>query len=602
MRASQVNTRRPQHRVKLKILAAVSVLLAFIAIPLAMSHYVGAAVQNPSATPKISFTFDDGLTSSATQALPTLSKYGLTGTNYVITKCVGMSAVPNTCHANTDVSYMTWAQIKQLKAAGWEIGSHTTTHPYLATSDAEDGQPNVLTASQVTAELQQSRSDLSAQGINATAFATPYGDYDPTILAQSAKYYTSHRGFADTNANVWPYSDFLLNNYPVQAGVSVAQVKARIDIAISNKEWLILTFHDIKPTPSSNPDDYEYSTAELDQIAAYVKSKQNAGLLSPVTISQGLVTSDTNMLANPTFDSGVAGGWSTDAASAFVHDNMIKGSMPSPTNSIALTGVAANAHLFSPIVDVNSNTTYMLKNYLNVTRITGGEVGFFIDEYDGTGNWVSGQYKNGERSVFAESFNFSYKPTSTTIKKARLQLIVTANSGVRGFYDNAQWFALNTVVPPPTQTNLVANGNFDAGIASGWSTDSAVNIIKDSASNGSPANPVNSIALKATTRNTHLFSPKVTVDPLKTYSLVSYVKVQQLASGEVGFFVDEYDATGNWISGQYKTGVRGVSAGDVNIAYKPSSTTVRTASLQIIVAANSSIAAYYDDVRWYLAN
>jgi peptidoglycan/xylan/chitin deacetylase (PgdA/CDA1 family) len=581
-----------------------AIVLSFVSVPVALSQHANALVQNPTAAAKISFTFDDGLRSAVGQALPTLSKYGLTGTNYVITKCVGMTAIPNTCHANTDASYMTWAQIKQLQAAGWEIGSHTVTHPYLATSDATDGQPNVLTPAQVTQELTQSKADLAAQGITANAFSTPYGDYNPDTLAQIAKVYTSHRGFADTNSNLWPYNDYLLNNYPVQAGVSVAQVKARIDAAIANKEWLILTFHDIKVNASSNPDDYEYSTANLDQIAAYVKSKQTAGLITPLNVSNGLVKSDTNLLANSSFESGLAAGWTTDSPAAWTANAAGNGSAPSPANSIAFNATAANTHLFSPMVDVDSTVTYLLKNYLTVKRIAGGEVGFFIDEYDAAGNWVSGQYKNGERTAFTENINFTYKPTATTVKKARLQVIATANSGASGFYDNAQWFGLNAATPTPpapVQTNLVANGNFDAGIASGWRTDDAVNIVKDAASHGSPANPVNSVLLKSTTKNIHLFSPSVTVDPAKSYNLLSYVRLQQITGGEVGFFIDEYDTAGNWISGQYKTGVRGVSAGDVNIAYKPSSTAVKTANLQVIVTANSGITAYYDDARWFLA-
>lgn len=601
MQGLQMKIRRSKQYAMLKMWMTIALGVVIATVPIALARQAHAAVQNPSASAMVSFTFDDGYTSAVTRALPTLSKYGLTGTNYIITRCVGMSAVPNTCRANTDASYMTWAQIKQLQAAGWEIGSHTVTHPYLATSDATDGQPNVLTPTQVTQELTQSKAALAAQGIVANAFSTPYGDYNNATLAQISKVYTSHRGFADTNSNIWPYNDYLLNNYPVQAGVTVAQVKARIDAAIANKEWLVLTMHDIKTSPSTNPDDYEYSTANLDQIAAYVKSKQTAGLLTPVNISKGLVTGDTNLLPNSTFDSGVAGGWSTDAAAAILGNSGNNGSVPSPANSVSLAASARNGHLFSPIVTVDSNTTYLLKNYLNVTRITGGEVGFFLDEYDAAGNWISGQYKNGERSVFVESFNFTYKPTSASVKKARLQLIVTANSGITGFYDNAQWFALSSVTPPPTPSNLVANGNFDGGIASGWTTDDAVNIAKDAASHGSPANPVNSIALKSTTKNIHLFSPKVTVDSIKTYNLISYVNLQQLTGGEVGFYVDEYDAAGNWISGQYKTGVRGVSTGDVNIAYKPTSVNVKAASLQVIVSANSGITAYYDDVRWYLA-
>lgn len=573
-------------------------MLLALSSPLWLSRNSGALVQNPTATAKISFTFDDGFASALTQAQPTLTKYGLTGTSYVTTKCIGMTTVPNTCRADNDVRYMSWTQVKQLQAAGWEIGSHTQTHPYLASSDADDGQPNVLTPAQVTQELSQSKADLAAQGITANAFASPYGDYSPATLAEIAKYYTSHRGFADQANNVWPYNDYLLNNMPVQAGVTVAQVKAKIDAAIANKQWLILTMHDIRTSPSTNPDDYQYSTANLDRIAAYVKSKQNAGLITPVNISKGIVTSDTNLLPNSSFDSGVGEGWTTDASANITKDTGNNGSTPSSTNSIKFTSTSANSHLFSPQVSIDPNTTYLLKNYVKVAAITSGELGFYIDEYDGSGNWISGQYKNGERSAFVEEFNFTYKPTSAGVKKARLQVIGSANSGITAYLDNTQWFALSSVTPP-VQTNLVANGAFDSGIADGWTTDDATNIVKDAASHGSPNNVVNSVALKATTRNTHLFSPKVAVDPVKNYSLTSYLNVQQLTSGEVGFYIDEYDANGNWVSGRYITGIRGVSVGDVNFQYKPTSTAVKTASLQVIISANSGIAGYYDDVRWY---
>ena len=576
---------------------ALAMLLA-ISSPLWLSRSSGALVQNPTATAKISFTFDDGFASVATQARPTLAKYGLTGTSYVTTKCIGMTTVPNTCRADNDVRYMSWSQVKQLKDAGWEIGSHTQTHPYLASSDASDGQPNLLTPAQVTQELRGSKADLAAQGITANAFASPYGDYSPATLSEIAKYYTSHRGFADQANNSWPYNDYLINNMPVHAGVTVAQVKAKIDAAIANKHWLVLTLHEIRVSPSTNPDDYQYSTGNLDKIAAYVKSKQSSGLITPVNISQGIVTSDTNLLPNSTFDNGVGEGWTTDAAANVTKDTANNGSLPSSANSIKFTSQASNSHLFSPHVTIDSNTTYLLKNYIKVNAINSGELGFYIDEYDGSGNWVSGQYKNGERSVFVEEFNFTYKPTSASVKKARLQVITSANSGITAYLDNAQWFAL-TSTTPPIQTNLVANGAFDSGIADGWTTDDPVNIVKDTGSHGSPNNIVNSIALKSTTKNTHLFSPKVTVDTAKSYSLTSYLSVQQLTSGEVGYYMDEYDGSGNWVSGQYITGIRGVSTGDVNFQYKPTSTAVKAASLQLIISANSGISGYYDDVRWY---
>jgi len=194
---------------------------------------------------KVSFTFDDGLASTFTNVQPILAKYGMTGTDYVITGCIGMTTAPNTCHANTDTTYMSWNQVETLQNDGWEIGSHTVTHPYLATSDATDGQPNVLTPAQVTQELVQSKADLAAHGINATDFSTPYGDYNNAVLAQIAKYYASERGFADQNNNDWPaYNDYIINDYQVEGTTTVAQVEAKIDDAIANHRWYREQFAD----------------------------------------------------------------------------------------------------------------------------------------------------------------------------------------------------------------------------------------------------------------------------------------------------------------------------------------------------------------------
>lgn len=574
-------------------------LLAASAVFLAPVQAIAAVNANLAPAAKISFTFDDGLASAYTQVLPTLNKYGLKATNYVITGCVGMSTVPNTCRANTDTPYMTWAQITALQTAGWEIGSHSNTHPYLATSDATDGQPNVLTPAQVTTELTQSKSTLASHGITATDFSSPYGDYNPAVLAQIAKYYASQRGFADQNNNDWPYNDYIINDYHVEGKTTVAQVKAKIDDAIANKRWLVLTMHDIKATKAStNADDYEWSTANLDQVAAYVKTKVTAAQISSVNINQGLMTGATNLLANSSFNNGIADGWTTDNTATITKDTLSNGSYPDPTNSIKLTSPASgSSHLFSPKVAVDSNTTYGLKNYLNVQANGGGGIGFYIDEYDVNGNWVSGQYKRAENSVFVENLNFSYKPSSASVKTASLQVIVSG-TGIRGYLDNSQWFPLTTVTPP-VQTNLVAGGEFDTGLTGGWSTNNATAVTQDTLSNGGPASPINSIKMTSASTNAFLFGPKVTVDATKQYSLTSYLNLKARTSGEIAFYVDEYDVNGNWISGQYKLGVTAVSAGDVSVGYKPSSANVKSASLQVIIVANSGITAYVDNIRWY---
>ncbi|HSX44970.1 MAG TPA: polysaccharide deacetylase family protein [Candidatus Saccharimonadales bacterium] len=426
--------------------------MVFSAVPKASAALTPAA--------RVSFTFDDAQTSALTQAAPTLAKYGFAGTEFVPTGCVGSV---NTCPAEPTHSYMTWAQVSQLKSSyGWEVTSHTVTHPLLASSDPTS-QPNVLTPSQVIQELSQSKADLAAHGFTSTDFATPYGDWTPPVLAQIAQYYSSHRGFADTidqdangtidHGNTFPYNDYLIYDYPVQAGVTVAQVKAMIDQTKASNQWLVLTFHDIQPVASTNPDDYQYNTSDLDQIAAYVKSLS----IPVVTMANGLVTNAGNLLPNSSFDTAISSTitntsvWSTDAPANIKQDTGTHGNFPSPANSVSLTGTTKNVELFSPQVPVSSAKTYVLKNYLNLTNITvaaGSEVDFYIDEYNAGGTWLQTQFKKSEvgnaanaTGAWVEDLNFEYKPTNANVTKARLQVVVTANSAVQAYLDNVQWFA-----------------------------------------------------------------------------------------------------------------------------------------------------------------
>ncbi len=556
----------------------------------------GATVVSP-AKAKITFTFDDARVSTYTKAAPTLAKYGLSGTTYVTTDCVGMTKAPNACPADSRFAYMTWAQILSLKNTyKWEVGSHSKSHPYMASTAPTDGQPNMLTDQQITDELVKSKAILAAQGINATSFASPYGDYSPTTLQQIAKYYSTHRGFADQNDNVWPYNDLLVNNMQVQYPVTAAAVKAKIDYAIAHNTWLVLTFHDIVDNPSTNKDKYQWATSKLNDVASYVATKQKAGSIQAVSMNGGPVSGLSNLMPNGTFASGISGGWTTDNPGAFTADTTSKGSIAEVVNSIKINPSGTSGHLFSPKVAVDSNTMYVLKSYLNLTQMAGGEVGFYIDEYDASGRWISGQYKARETSAYSEYMNFSYVPSSVMVKSASLQVYSTASTTTSGYLDNIEWFTVNTATT--AATNMMPGGTFDSGLSNGWRTDDATHVTVDTASHGSPANPINSLAINGTSIKSHTFSPLISIDSTKTYYLENYLNIVSIDGGEVGFYIDEYDLNGRWISGQYKFAASITGGRDVAFSYKPSSTSVAKASLQIIANNSASISAYFDNSRW----
>ncbi len=362
---------------------------------------------------KVSFTFDDGYKTNITKVAPALAAYGYTGTAYVTSSFVGKSG------------YMTWTEVQKLQNQfGWEVGGHSVNH-LLSTT---------LTSEQLHFEVEKNKQDLTSRGINARSFATPFGDYNNAVLAEIARNYESHRPFHDRAFNNYPYSDYRIQVQQVQVGVGMSTIKGYVDDAIASGRWLVLVFHNVKDSPSRNVNNYEYATKDLRTIAAYVKSKN----LPVVHASEGIVRGS-NMLGNGNFANGITGsGWTTDSAT-ITPDSSNMGSFPEAQNSVKLNAHATqNSHLFSPTVRVNAVNKYVFKTYLNVTAISSNEIGYYIDEYDTAGNWISGQYKLGERSVYVSKRNVAYTPTSSAVDSIRFQVIIPAASGITAYLDTVE--------------------------------------------------------------------------------------------------------------------------------------------------------------------
>ncbi len=374
---------------------------------------VPVSAQAVTSGAKVSFTFDDGYKTNITKAAPALAAYGYTGTAYVTSSFVGKTG------------YMTWANVQNLQNQfGWEVGGHSVNH-LLSTT---------LTPEQLRFEIEKNKQDLTSRGINARSFATPFGDYNNSVLAETARHYETHRPFHDRAFNNYPYSDYRIQVQQVQVGVGMSTIKGYVDDAIASGRWLVLVFHNVKDVPSRNVNNYEYATKDLRTIAAYVKSKN----VPVVRMSDGIVRG-ANLFGNGNFSNGITGsGWTTDSTTV-TSDATNMGSFPESQNSVKLTShETQSSHLFSPIVRVSASNKYVLKTYLNVAAIASDEIGYYIDEYDAAGNWISGQYKLGERSVYVSKRNIAYTPTSTAVDSIRFQVIIPAASGITAFLDTVE--------------------------------------------------------------------------------------------------------------------------------------------------------------------
>jgi peptidoglycan/xylan/chitin deacetylase (PgdA/CDA1 family) len=115
----------------------------------------------------LAITFDDGYRSNATIAAPILERYGQRACFFVTTQWVGTNHIPWwDAEKQIQSQWMTWDQVRSLRAARHCIGSHTQTHPDLGVIDKEEARRQIEGGSaRLDAEL----------GEHSGLFAYPFG-------------------------------------------------------------------------------------------------------------------------------------------------------------------------------------------------------------------------------------------------------------------------------------------------------------------------------------------------------------------------------------------------------------------------------------------
>jgi peptidoglycan/xylan/chitin deacetylase (PgdA/CDA1 family) len=139
------------------------------------------ALTAPPSDRTLVVTFDDAHRSVLELAVPAMARLGIPGTVYAPTEYAG-SGMPmawdgydvwlGTEH-ESELTCMSWDELGGLAAEGWEVGSHTRSHPRLSQlGDAE-----------IAAELTDSRRECEERmGMPCHSLAYPYSDYDDRVV------------------------------------------------------------------------------------------------------------------------------------------------------------------------------------------------------------------------------------------------------------------------------------------------------------------------------------------------------------------------------------------------------------------------------------
>jgi peptidoglycan/xylan/chitin deacetylase (PgdA/CDA1 family) len=114
---------------------------------------------------RVVLTFDDGYRDFYVNALPILLRHRLPATVFLVTDLLGQSSTWSS--RRQDIPLMTEAEVRQVKAQGIDLGSHTLTHVDLTT----------LGENELRRQLVMSRRALSHFGETFFAFSYPWGKY-----------------------------------------------------------------------------------------------------------------------------------------------------------------------------------------------------------------------------------------------------------------------------------------------------------------------------------------------------------------------------------------------------------------------------------------
>ncbi|HEY7456600.1 MAG TPA: polysaccharide deacetylase family protein [Solirubrobacterales bacterium] len=145
---------------------------------------LAAAARGELDRPHAFLTFDDGFRDNFETALPLLREYGFAAFVFVLPPLVdagGALAWPEVAadqrrHPATMRS-LTWSMLEQMRAGGFEVGSHTLTHPHLP----------ALRGEALREELAAARSRIVERLGCCETLAYPFGEWSAEVAAAAAE-------------------------------------------------------------------------------------------------------------------------------------------------------------------------------------------------------------------------------------------------------------------------------------------------------------------------------------------------------------------------------------------------------------------------------
>ncbi|MET0952134.1 MAG: polysaccharide deacetylase family protein [Aeromicrobium sp.] len=368
----------------------------------------------------VSLTFDDANANQRTAAT-ILDKYNLDGTFFVPSGFVGAPG------------YLTLADLNAFKAAGHEIGGHTTSHPDLTT----------LPSDEVKRQICNDRAWLSQQGFAVRSFAYPYASVNASVKAMvSTCGYNSARGLGDVRspascrncvlAETLPPADAFETRAPdqVETNWTLRNMQDIVTRAETRGGWIQLTFHNI----CASGCDINVTPAVLEQFVSWLKARTADPLRNTVVLPVG------------------------DAVGGAVKP-VVTGSTTTPIGP----GVNGVVNPSMENRDADGTPTCWMKggygsNTANLTVVSPGRTGqragrVAVSAYvDGDAKWLPRFDLGGCSPTIAPGHTYSLRSWYTSTAVTQFAVYLRDDNGAWHYWTSSPWFASATAWTQATWT------------------------------------------------------------------------------------------------------------------------------------------------------
>lgn len=210
---------------------------------------VDRLVAVPAATTrgKVTLRFDDGLASQFLLGRPILDKLSYRGVVAVTPFHIGTT------------NYMTLAQLKTLRDAGWDIVNHTWDHTALTHATADQARTAIL----------RGANWLVSNGFDGGRFlALPGHLTNPTVQAVCREL-TVLTASGPLFYETLPPWDPMALRWLAGDNIVIATLKAYIDKCEANKDWITILFHTVDSAGGAG----KVTPAVLTELVEYIATK-----------------------------------------------------------------------------------------------------------------------------------------------------------------------------------------------------------------------------------------------------------------------------------------------------------------------------------------